>query len=472
MIGNLITLRAMVLSILLIMPFSGRAQNGKASTVNLNNFSLALQALSERIEPAVVQIYTTGYTAGIPGSMGLLVRQNGGGSGVLMSPEGYIVTNAHVVDGAGRIQVNLPGPEVPGSPGRSVLKVRGKLVGAQLVGVDHPTDVAVLKIQGGNFPHLKFADSESLRSGQPVMAFGSPLGLGNTVTFGVISAVARQLEPDAPMIYIQTDAPINPGNSGGPLVNMDGDLVGINTFILSQSGGNEGLGFAAPSNIVKNVFEQIRTTGRMRRGFIGVNAQTITPLLAQGLGLDRTWGVILGDVHPDGPAQAMGLLPGDIILSLNGKIMENGRQLQVNLYSRRIGESVDLELLRYGETLTIRVPVVEHHEDPGRFAALVTPIKNLVPELGILGIDLNENLIKMIPSLREKAGVVVAAMSGSAPPGSKGLMPGDVIHRVNGKAIPSLSALKELVDSLPRLDPVVLHVERQGQKMYVVMEIE
>ena len=472
MIGTLITHWAMVLLILLVMPFSAHAQNGKANTVDLNNFGLALQALSDRIGPAVVQIYTTGYTAGTPGSMGLLVRQNGGGSGVLMSPEGHIVTNAHVVDGASRIQVNLTGPEAEGSPGRSVLKARGRLVGAQLVGVDHPTDVAVIKIQGSDFPHLKFSDSESLRPGQPVMAFGSPLGLENTVTFGVISAVARQLEPDAPMIYIQTDAPINPGNSGGPLVNMDGDLVGINTFILSQSGGNEGLGFAAPSNIVKNVFEQIRTTGRMRRGVIGVNAQTITPLLAHGLSLDRRWGVILGDVHPDGPAQSMGLLPGDIILSLNGKTMENGRQLQVNLYSRRIGESVELEVLRNGETFTVRIPVVEHREDPGRFAALVTPIKNLVPKLGILGIDLNENLLKMIPDLREKSGVVVAAMSGGAPPGSKGLMPGDVIHRVNGKAIPSLSALKETVDYLSRLDPVVLHVERQGRKMYVVMEIE
>ena len=472
MIGNFITHRALVLSILMTMPFSGYAQNGKASMVNLNNFGLALEALSERIEPAVVQIYTTGYSAGIPGSMGLLVRQNGGGAGVLMSPEGYIVTNAHVVDGAGRIQVNLPGPDAPGSPGRSVLKARGRLVGAQLVGVDHATDIAVLKIHGENFPHLKFADSESVRPGQPVMALGSPLGLGNTVTFGVISAVARQLEPDAPMIYIQTDAPINPGNSGGPLVNMNGDLVGINTFILSQSGGNEGLGFAAPSNIVKNVFEQIRTTGRMRRGVIGVNAQTITPMLAHGLGLDRTWGVILGDVYPDGPAQTMGLLPGDIILSLDGKIMENGRQLQVNLYSRRIGESVDLEVRRNGEALTIRVPVVEHHEDPGRFAEMVTPAKNLVPKLGILGIDLDEKLIKMIPYLREKSGVVVATMSGGGPAGSKGLMPGDVIHRFNGKTIPGLSTLKELVDSLSRLDSVVLHVERQGQKMYVVMEIE
>ena len=166
----------------------------------------------------------------------------------------------------------------------------------------------------------------------------SPLGLGDSVTLGVVSAAARQLRPDDPMIYIQTDASINPGNSGGALVDVQGQVVGISTFILSQSGGSEGLGFAAPSNIVRAVYEQIRTDGRVHRGVIGVRAQTITPELAHGLALAQDWGVVLGDVFPGGPADHAGLKVGDIVLTLEGKSMENGRQFQVNLYRRAVGD--------------------------------------------------------------------------------------------------------------------------------------
>ena len=185
-----------------------------------------------------------------------------------------------------------------------------------------------------------------LKPGQIVMAFGSPLGLNASVTMGVVSAVARQLEPEDPMIYVQTDAPINPGNSGGPLVDADGRVVGINTLIYSQSGGHEGIGFAAPSNIVRNVFDQIRKTGRVRRGEIGVITQTITPLIAEGLGLSQDWGVVDSDVDPNGPGGRAGLQAGDIVLALDGKPMENGRQFQVNFYTRGVGAPVTLEILR------------------------------------------------------------------------------------------------------------------------------
>ena len=197
------------------------------------------------------------------------------------SRTGYIVTNAHVVQGAHKVQVQLAAPRRGGA--RSILGPRPRLVGAQIVAIDEETDLAVLKVDEKALPFLELADSDGVRPGQLVLAFGSPLGLDSSVTMGVVSAVARQLEPDDPMIYIQTDASINPGNSGGPLVDTDGRVVGINTLILSQSGGNEGLGFAAPSNIVRNVFEQMRKYGRVRRGEIGVRAQTITPSLAEGL---------------------------------------------------------------------------------------------------------------------------------------------------------------------------------------------
>lgn len=461
-----------ILSIISIFNLAVQGQSAATNPVDLISLGRALESLAERMRPAVVQIHTTGYSMGSNGSTDLLSRQSSGGSGVLLSGDGYIVTNAHVVDGARRIQVILSDPNAPGSPGQSVLKAAGRLVGAQLVGMDHATDIAVLKIAGDNLPFIKFADSEGLRAGQPVMAFGSPLGLQNTVTFGVVSAVARQLEPDATMIYVQTDAPINPGNSGGPLVNMQGQLVGINTFIISQSGGNDGLGFAAPSNIVRNVFEQIRATGRMKRGVIGINAQTITPMLAKGLGLASTWGVIVGDVYPNGPAHTMGIEPGDVILSLNGKTMENGRQLQVNLYSRRIGESVDLVIMRNGRPKTVRVPVTEQPDDPGRFAEMVSPEENLVAKLGILALDYDEEFKNMIPFLREESGVVVAARSSGGPPGSTGLFPGDIIHGINAQPIADLRQLRERVSVLSVLDSAVLHVERMGRFMYVVVEVE
>ena len=262
------------------------------------------------------------------------------GSGVIVDPDGYIITNAHVVERATRIEVELSLAATGSAPGSSILRRRGRVVGAQIVAIDHETDLAVIKVEGKGLPVLPFGDSETLRPGQIVLAFGSPLGLESSVTLGVVSAVARQLTPEDPMIYIQTDAPINPGNSGGALVDTEGRLVGINTLIYSQSGGNEGIGFAAPSNIVRNVFAQIRKTGRVRRGEIGVHAQTITPLLAEALGVPADAGVVLSDVDAWRSGGAAGLQPGDLVLALDGKRMENGRQLRINLYTRGVSDTV------------------------------------------------------------------------------------------------------------------------------------
>jgi serine protease Do len=322
-------------------------------------------------------------------------------------------------------------------------------------------------------PALELADSDAVRPGQLVLAFGSPLGLDSSVTLGVVSAVARQLEPDDPMIYIQTDASINPGNSGGPLVDTDGRVVGINTLILSQSGGNEGLGFAAPSNIVRNIFDQVRKFGRVRRGEIGVRAQTITTSLAEGLKLPRAWGVVLGDVNPDGPAAGAGLEAGDIVAALDGKPMENGRQLQVNLYGRAIGEVVTLQILRGARTLEIPVTVIERGDDPDRFAGMVRPEEHLVKRLGVLGLTFTEPLSALLPDLRVPSGVVVAAATRNGPPAWEGeLQPGDVIHAVNRTAVKDMSALRAAVDELKVGDALVLLIEREGQMLFLGGRVE
>jgi len=301
------------------------------------------------------------------------------------------------------------------------------------VGIDRDSDLAVLKIDQTGLPYLRLGDSDTLRQGQIVMAFGNPLGLENSVSMGVVSSVARQIKPDDTMIYIQTDAPINPGNSGGPLVDADGRVVGINTFILSQSGGSEGLGFAIPSNIVKNSYTQIKAEGHVHRSEIGVFAQSITPPLATGLRLSQDWGVLLSDVTPDGPADQAGLKIGDIVVSLNGKLMTNARQLDVNLYRYSVGQKVNLEVLRGGSKLTYAVPVTQREDDPQRFADMVDPTKNVVPKLGILGIAIDRKVAELLPELRNSYGVVVAARGGDTPYTGDSLQLGDVIYSVNGE---------------------------------------
>jgi serine protease Do len=441
---------------------------------DLRSASEQLESLAERVGPSVVQVLTLGYATNdlADGERGVLVAPSrGSGSGVIVDAAGYIVTNAHVVQGAHRIQVELPVREPGGA--RSVVRPRPRLVGAQLVAIDEETDLAVLKVAERDLPALTFADSDAVRPGQIVMAFGSPLGLTSSVTLGVVSAVGRQLETEDPMVYLQTDAPINPGNSGGPLVNLAGEIVGINTLILSQSGGNEGLGFAAPSNIVRRIFEQIRQYGRVRRGEIGVRAQTLTPLLSEGLQLSRDAGVVLSDVYPGGPAAAAGAEVGDVVLRLDGKPMENGRQLHVNLYSRAVGDTVRLDIERRGVAMALTVPVTEREDDPTRFAMLARPDEHLVPRLGVLGLSLGPSLADMLPDIRIRSGVVVAGTSGEQVPGSDGrLQPGDVIHALNGKVIRNLPELRAAIDALKRGDAMVLQIERDGELQYVALRVE
>jgi serine protease Do len=436
--------------------------------------SAQFEALAERVNPAVVAIMASGYQplqqGDAPGS-GLLTRRRVGGSGVILDPNGYIVTNLHVIEGAGRIRVRLPIP-AGGAPGESILKPRGKVVGAQIVGVDRETDLAVLRVRETGLPYLDLGDSDDVRMGQLVFAFGSPLGLDNSMTMGVVSAEARQLRPEDPMIYIQTDAPINPGNSGGPLVDAEGRVVGINTLILSQSGGSEGIGLAAPSNIVRNVYQQIKQSGYVRRGIIGVNAQTITPTLAAGLGLAREWGVVLGDVYPGGPADAAGLRVGDIVVALDGKTMENGRQFEVNIYQRPIGTVVSLDVLRGSETLSVQVSVYERPDDVTRFTLMVTPEENLIPRLDILGLDLTPQTAALLPGLRSGSGVLVAARAPDAVYGAVALAPGDVVCALNGRPITSLAQLRREIAAVQIGAPVVLQVERRGQLLYIAFEME
>jgi serine protease Do len=275
------------------------------------------------------------------------------------------------------------------------------------------------------------------------------------------------------MIYVQTDASINHGSSGGPLVDLQGRIVGINTLILSQAGGDEGLGFAAPSNIVRTVYEQIRKNGRVRRGDIGIRAQTITPTMARGLSLPRDYGVVLADVAPRSPAARAGLRRGDLVLALDGKPMENGRQLQVGLYRRFVGDVVSFEVLRNGERVTLPVTMLERRDPFSNVPHAVDPRANMVRRLGILGVTLDQRLAEVLPASRVSAGVVVVStVDGAIDSREGGLAEGDVVFAVNRTPISDLVSLRTTLDGLSPGDPVVLHLERQGTLMYLTFTVD
>jgi serine protease Do len=437
----------------------------------LHLFSESIQELTAKVTKSVVQIVATGYglkTEKQASDTALFEPQEAIGAGVILSPDGYIVTNAHVVQGARKIRVRLPGLEMRSGDGTQPAGP----VSATIVGIDRQSDLALLKIDGKGLPALELADSDKLKQGQVVFAFGSPQGLENSVTMGVVSATARQVSEDNPTTFVQTDAPINPGNSGGPLVDVDGNVVGIDTFILSESGGSEGLGFAIPSNVVRNIYDQLRTEGHVHRGQIGVYLKTINPDLAEGLKLPRTHGVLLEDVMPDSSAEKAGLKVGEVITSIGGKPVGDVKEFATILFGYKIGQMAPITVLREGKEQAVEVRVIERPDDPQRFADMVTGPGNVVERLGIVGITINDELKRSLPDLRIRSGVIVAARTPSATLLGEGPEPGDVIHSVNTTPIKDITSLKQALQNMHSGDAIVLQVEREGGLSYLVMESE
>jgi serine protease Do len=437
---------------------------------SLQALSGALERVSERVAPAVVQVHTTGFAVNADQQLAVLTRQEGIGSGVVIDADGYIVTNAHVVAGARRITVQLAPRSTSPTPGAET-RTEGDRLEAELVGIDRPTDLALLRVPRMGLEALTLGDSDQLRQGQLVLAFGSPLGLGNTVTMGIVSAVARQLSLDDPAVYVQTDAPVNPGNSGGPLVDSSGQVVGINTMILSRSGGSEGVGLAIPANVVRVIAAQLKANGRVHRGMIGVQLQTVDSIMAAALRLPQSRGVIVTDVDRDGPAGPAGVQIGDVFVLLDGRPVESVRQFSANLFRHAADATVTLDLLRGDARLKLKVPVVSKPEDPSRYLAHVDPKKNLVPQLDLLCVDLDDELKASRPRPHIDGGVLVAAASSEAAVSDR-FQPGDIIHGVNRSFLLTLADLKDAVADLKDGDPVVVQVERQGQLMLIAYEID
>jgi serine protease Do len=470
-----------VVALLLLSAAVASAQSGQKPVPKappppdpLERMNESIDALTKKVWPSVVQVIVSSYGArpeGAPGETNVVVgRQRSTGSGFVIDPEGYILTNAHVVSGARRVQIVLPAGDADGTLA-TALTGRRSLVPARVVGLTSELDLALLKVDDMKLPALPLATYSDLRQGETVFAFGSPIGLRNSLTHGLVSAVARQVNPDSPLIYIQTDAPINPGNSGGPLVNIRGEVVGINTFIVSQSGGNDGLGFAIPSATARTAVRQLRQYGHLRRQEIGMSLQTITPAMASSLVLPRDYGVIVSDVWPGGPAEAAGLKVGDVLMSVDGAPADN---LPTVVYNFRLRDSTDpvrLEVMSGGKQQTLNVTPVEVRSDFDSVSAMADPEKNTVPELGIIGVEIDQRIAATSTGLRDPNGIIVVARTAGGA-SEVPLQPKDVIRRVNNLQISTLQQLRDATRQLTPGAPVTLQIQRESRLMYVSFTFE
>jgi len=454
-------------------PCGGRQMVSRLPADILAQLSDSLERLACKVSPAVVQIEITGFglaDAGDRENAAIIMRRHTTGAGVIVDPDGYIMTNAHLVEGAQRIRVLLSPPGA-GSTNES-LAGRFRVLDAEIIGFEKQADLALLKVEASNLPALPFNSDHPPQPGQLVFAIGSPSGLRNSVTMGVISSAWRQPDLANPMVYLQTDAPINPGNSGGPLVDVTGAIVGLNTFIVSSAGGSDGLGFAIPARIVDFVYQSLKKDGYVAHIEIGVVAQTIAPAMADGLGLAQNWGVVIADVLPRGPADAAGMKPGDVVLAVDGDRTLSLIGFTAALYQHPSDQVLRVDVLRGAEKLSFRVSGVPVHDRTERLADVPDPMKSRVDRLGILGLDVNDNVRSLLPDMRVSGGVLVLERAWSFDSVETGLKSGDVIHSLNRAPIQSIEQLKSAVAELKRGDSVVLRIERMGQFQYLAFEME
>lgn len=386
------------------------------------------------------------------------------GSGVIIDTAGYIVTNNHVVENASQITVTLSDKrEFP----------------AKIIGTDPKTDLAVVKIDVKDLPEaLKWADYDKLHVGDLVLAVGSPFGLSSTVTLGIISALGRGNVGIADYEdFIQTDAAINPGNSGGALVNMDGELIGINTAIFSRTGGSEGIGFAIPSTIALDIVESLVKTGKVVRGWMGVAIQEITPALAKSFKLpENRKGVLISDVNENGPSFAAGIRRGDVVISFNGREVQSVSQLR-NLVARTVvGRDAEVKVLREGKEQTIKVQVAERPSDeqlakkeptPAAPQDAVKPPDNVLAGLRVQSLDRNSQGQFNVPA--KTTGVVVSNVEGGSAAEAAGIQRGDVVQEVNHEPVKTMDDYVKASGKIKKDETVVLLLSRQGNNLFVAV---
>jgi serine protease Do len=379
------------------------------------------------------------------------------GSGVIVSPDGYIITNYHVVEKSDEIKVTFFDKRT----------FKGHIVGA-----DPKTDIAIIRIDAGKLPVLSWGDSDKLQVGEFVLAIGSPYGLSNTVTMGIISAVGRANVGIADYEdFIQTDAAINPGNSGGPLVNIRGELIGINTAIFSRTGGYQGIGFAVPSNMVRLVMDQLIQKGKVTRGWIGVTIQELTPELAQQFGLKKSKGALVSDVAKESPAAKAGIIRGDIIIEFNGKEVKDVSSLRNLVSQSKAGSDITLKLLRGGKEMTVQVNIIELPREVAEGVPDSLPDESEVKVLtGLAVMDLTKEIIRQLGFNKEEKGVVVVRVEPGSPADEAEIKKGDIIKEINKKEIDNLTTYNKVLASTKRTESMLLFINRGGKKFYVILK--
>lgn len=442
------------------------------------NPALSYKDVVDRVAPAVVNIYSTKtirtrqqpmgffndplfrrFFGMPPGSTVPPERQEQSlGSGVIVTTDGYIVTNSHVVEGADEVRVALPQDQ--------------REFDAEIVGTDPQTDIAVLRIDAENLTAATLGDSDKLAVGDVVLAVGNPFNVGQTVTIGIAGALSRGLGIETYEDFIQTDASINPGNSGGPLIDGLGRVIGINTAILSRSGGNQGVGFAVPINLARDVFEQIVKHGKVTRGYLGVVVQPVTAELSQEFGMKEPRGALIADVSPDTPAAEAGLQPGDVVVAFNGTEVRDARHLQLLVAQQRPGAQVELRILREGKEQTVTPTLAEQPRrglaaGPGGGPGMPGDSGELFAGMEVQDLD---------PAIRGQIGVpeniqgaVITEVAPGSPGAAAGLQPGDVILGINHQPVRSAEEAMQLSQQV-RGDRALLRVWSRGSVAFVVLK--
>lgn len=380
------------------------------------------------------------------------------GSGVVVRADGYILTNDHVVNGAQDIKVDASNQHT---------------YSAKVVGTDAPSDLAVLKVSASGMTTLGLGDSDKVRVGDVVLAVGNPLGIGETVTNGIISAKGRATDTGTGSFqdFLQTDAPINKGNSGGALVNTRGELIGINSQILSPNGGSIGIGFAIPSNMARVVMDQLIQRGKVQRGMLGVTIQRLTPDLASGLGLKEAQGVLIGGVEPGGPADKAGLRSGDVVLGVNGKDVKDPNTMRNEIAAMGPGSDVTLLILRNGTRQEFHLKLGELNEQNADREQSGGGGGGAAAKLGVELSPLTSDLARQLNLPRGAEGVVVTSVDPSGAAAEAGIQEGDVIEQVNRQQVRTPGDVRDAV-AKSKGQPVLLLINRGGQRAYVAVEMK
>jgi serine protease Do len=430
--------------------------------------------LAKKVGPAVVNISTVKRVKGVEGmgqfkqpfgredpfeeffkkffgdQMPREFKQRSMGSGFFIDPDGDIITNNHVVASADKIEVRLSD---------------NKTYEAEIVGRDPKTDLALIRVKGkGSFPYLELGDSDSINVGDWVVAVGNPFGLENTVTAGIISAKQRNIGAGPYDDFLQTDASINPGNSGGPLLNLEGEVIGINTAIVATG---QGIGFAIPANLAKNIVSQLKNKGKVVRGWLGVMIQKITPELMKSFSLKEERGALVADLTPNGPADKAGIKRGDVIIEFNGKQMGEWAELPQIVASTEVGKAVPVKVIREGKEKTVQVTIGELEEEGTPSESQETPKED---RLGMTVEELSPELADRM-DLKGEQGIVIASVDAGGPAAEAGLRSGDLIKEIQREPVTTVETYRRLVRNLGTSGNVLFLIKRGGNTFYVTVEL-